>query len=98
MREHDLRLCSHRLVWRVGHLQFYSAGYATRSLSIYIPDPRCITRGDLSSTFILISQNHDTLLAERRNQFDLQINMLAEQENTKMLELLGKIAEKVGVD
>lgn len=50
------------------------------------------------STFILISQNHDTLLAERRNQVDLQINMLAEQENTKMLELLGKIAVKVGVD
>ena len=50
------------------------------------------------STFILISQNHDTLLAERRNQFDLQINLLAEQENTKMLELLGRIAEKVGVD
>ncbi|MGH9818756.1 MAG: DUF1003 domain-containing protein [Pyrinomonadaceae bacterium] len=50
------------------------------------------------STFILISQNHDSLLAERRNQFELQINMLAEQENTKMLDLLGKVAEKVGVD
>jgi uncharacterized membrane protein len=50
------------------------------------------------STFILISQNHDTQLSERRNHLDLQINMLAEQENTKMLELLQKIAEKVGVD
>lgn len=49
------------------------------------------------STFILISQNHETLVTERRNHLDLQINMLAEQENTKMLELLGLIAEKVGV-
>ncbi|HEV7699736.1 MAG TPA: DUF1003 domain-containing protein [Pyrinomonadaceae bacterium] len=49
------------------------------------------------STFILISQNHDTQLSERRNHLDLQINMLSEQENTKTLELLQAIAEKVGV-
>jgi uncharacterized membrane protein len=49
------------------------------------------------STFILISQNHDTQLSERRNHLDLQINLLAEQENTKMLELLQAIAAKVGV-
>jgi uncharacterized membrane protein len=44
------------------------------------------------STFILISQNHDTKLAERRNHLDLQINMLAEQESTKTLELLRRVA------
>lgn len=49
------------------------------------------------STFILISQNHETRLTERRNHLDLQINMLAEQESTKTLELLQMIAEKVGV-
>lgn len=49
------------------------------------------------STFILISQNHDTQLSERRNHLDLQINLLAEQENTKILELLQAIAGKVGV-
>lgn len=49
------------------------------------------------STFILISQNHDTKLSERRNHLDLQINLLAEQENTRMLELLHAIAKKVGV-
>ena len=48
------------------------------------------------STFILISQNHETLLSERRNQLDLQINLLTEQENTKMLRMLERIAEKVG--
>ena len=49
------------------------------------------------STFILISQNHETQLTERRNHLDLQINMLSEQENTKMLELLQAIAEKIGI-
>lgn len=49
------------------------------------------------STFILISQNHDAELSRRRNHLDLQINLLAEQENTKMLELLQNIAKKVGV-
>lgn len=49
------------------------------------------------STFILISQNHDTQLSERRNHLDLQINLLAEQENTKLLELLQAVAAKVGV-
>jgi uncharacterized membrane protein len=48
------------------------------------------------STFILISQNHETRLSERRNHLDLQINLLAEQENTKMLTLLERIAKKVG--
>ena len=49
------------------------------------------------STFILISQNHETRLSERRNHLDLQVNLLAEQENTKMLFILNRIAEKVGV-
>ena len=48
------------------------------------------------STFILISQNYDMRVAERRNQLDLQINLLAEQENTKALQILERIARKVG--
>jgi uncharacterized membrane protein len=50
------------------------------------------------STFILISQNQDTKISERRNHLDLQINLLSEQENTKMLMMLQAIAEKVGAD
>ncbi|MES3002124.1 MAG: DUF1003 domain-containing protein [Pseudomonadota bacterium] len=49
------------------------------------------------STFILISQNYDMRIADRRNQLDLQINLLSEQENTKMLQMLDQIAKKVGV-
>jgi uncharacterized membrane protein len=50
------------------------------------------------STFILISQNHDTKISERRNHLDLQINLLSEQENTKMIAMLKAIAAKVGAD
>lgn len=49
------------------------------------------------STFILIAQNEETRLTERRNALDLQINLLAEQENTKMLNVLQRIAKQVGV-
>src|SRR5262249_11297578 len=48
------------------------------------------------STFILINQNRETEISERRNHLDLQINLLAEQENTKILYFLEQIAEKVG--
>jgi uncharacterized membrane protein len=48
------------------------------------------------SSFVLISQNYQMRIAERRNQLDLQINLLAEQENSKMLLLLEDIARKVG--
>jgi len=47
------------------------------------------------STFILIS-HHEKQLSDRRNQLDLQINLLTEQENTKILTILGRIAKKVG--
>ena len=48
------------------------------------------------SSFVLISQNYQMRMAERRNQLDLQINLLAEQENSKMLLLLESIARTVG--
>lgn len=48
------------------------------------------------SAFILISQNYEMRISDRRNQLDLQINLLTEQENTKMLQLLEAIAHKVG--
>lgn len=50
------------------------------------------------STFILISQNQETRISERRSHLDLQLNMLSEQENTKMIAMLQAIADKVGAD
>jgi len=49
------------------------------------------------SVFILTAQNIQGRLNDRRAHLDLQINLLSEQENTKMLELLDKIACKLGV-
>ncbi len=50
------------------------------------------------STFILISQTRATRISEHRNQLDLQINLLTEQENSVMLAVIERIAAKLGVD
>ena len=49
------------------------------------------------SAFILISQNQETRVADRRNQLDLQVNLLAEQEATKTLCLLEKICARLDI-
>jgi uncharacterized membrane protein len=49
------------------------------------------------STFILISQNRQSRITERRNHLDLQINLLAEQENSKMLSMLSEIHRHLGI-
>lgn len=43
------------------------------------------------TTFVMISQNRQGKIADRRNHLDLQINLLAEQENSKMLSMLEAI-------
>jgi uncharacterized membrane protein len=48
------------------------------------------------ASFILISQNYAMRLSERRAQLDLQVNLLAEQETTKTLQMLDAIAKQVG--
>jgi uncharacterized membrane protein len=40
------------------------------------------------SLFILMSQNRSGVQAEQRNHLDLQINLLSEDENTKMILML----------
>ncbi|MEJ8838594.1 DUF1003 domain-containing protein [Ramlibacter sp. AN1133] len=49
------------------------------------------------SSFILISQNYEMRVTERRSQLDLQINLLAEQENTKILQILDRMSRKMGL-
>ena len=49
------------------------------------------------SAFILISQNHEERLAQRRAHLDLQINMLSEQENSLMLRMLESIEQKLNI-
>ena len=40
-----------------------------------------------------MSQNRTGLQADQRNHLDLQINLLAEDENTKMLQMLQALCE-----
>jgi uncharacterized membrane protein len=46
---------------------------------------------------IMMSQNRQSRLSERRNHLDLQINLLAEQETTEILHLLRLLCAKSGV-
>jgi uncharacterized membrane protein len=50
------------------------------------------------STFVLISQNRATVLAEQRADLDLQISLLAEHEVTRLIHLVDAIADRLGVD
>ena len=45
------------------------------------------------SLFILMSQNRTGLQADQRNHLELQINLLSEDENTKMLQMLRALCE-----
>jgi uncharacterized membrane protein len=50
-----------------------------------------------AAPILMISQNRQARLSERRNHLDLQINMLAEQETTEILRLLRLLCEHTGV-
>lgn len=50
------------------------------------------------STFVLISQNRISEAADRRAELDLQINLLAEHEVTRVVKLVAAIADKLGVE
>jgi uncharacterized membrane protein len=48
--------------------------------------------------FILINQNRGARVSEKRSRLDLQLNLLSEQENTKMLMMLEQIGRAVGAE
>ena len=49
------------------------------------------------STFVLISQNRMQALADRRADLDLQINLLAEHEITRLIQMVDAISSHLGV-
>jgi uncharacterized membrane protein len=49
----------------------------------------------LLSIFILTSQNRAVPIGDKRSHLDLQLNLLSEQENTKMREMLQQIGSAV---
>ncbi|MEX2174989.1 MAG: DUF1003 domain-containing protein [Pirellulaceae bacterium] len=52
----------------------------------------------LLSTFVLLTQNRQAAVADLRSDLDLQINLLAELEITRLLVLVDRIAEHLGVE
>ena len=50
-----------------------------------------------ATPIIMMSQNRQARISDRRNRLDLQINMLAEQENTEQLRLLRLLCKKLDV-
>jgi uncharacterized membrane protein len=50
------------------------------------------------STFVLVSQNRQAEIAERRAELDLQFDLLAEYEVTRILTLVDAMAKKMNLD
>lgn len=51
-----------------------------------------------ASPIIMMSQNRQGRLATQRNELELQINLLAEQESTETLRLLRRLCQHLAVD
>lgn len=56
-----------------------------------------VVQAAFSTPMILMSENRQMRLSERRNHLDLQINLLAEQENSEQLRLLRLLCEKLDI-
>jgi uncharacterized membrane protein len=52
----------------------------------------------LLTAFVLIRQNRMSLKADQRSHLDLQINLLAEKEATKLIQLLQRISRHLGIE
>ena len=50
------------------------------------------------STFVLITQNRQAIAADRRSKVDLQVNMVAEREVTKLIDMVKHLHEHLGLD
>ena len=50
-----------------------------------------------ATPIIMISQNRQARISDRRNRLDLQINLLAEQETTEQLRLLRLLCQKLDI-
>lgn len=50
------------------------------------------------ATFVLISQNRAAKIDDLREEIDLQLDVIAEEEITKVMEIVALIAKKNGID
>jgi uncharacterized membrane protein len=49
------------------------------------------------ASFVLISQNRQAIQADKRAKIDLQVNLIAERENTKLLKMLSAVQKHLGI-
>jgi uncharacterized membrane protein len=49
------------------------------------------------TTFVLISQNRQAEMADKRAELDLQVGLLSEHEVTRLMQLVDAIAQRLGV-
>jgi uncharacterized membrane protein len=54
--------------------------------------------GVLLSTFVLIKQNRMSARSDDRAHLDLQVSLLAEQEVTKVIQMLERISGQLGIE
>lgn len=50
------------------------------------------------TAFVLIRQNRMSMRADRRNHLQLQINLLSEQEVTKVIQMLERMSQQMGIE
>jgi uncharacterized membrane protein len=50
------------------------------------------------TAFVLIRQNRISMRADRRNHLALQINLLSEQEATKIIQMLERMSQQMGIE
>ena len=50
------------------------------------------------SIFVLISQNRAEQIGDLREEIDLQVDIITEQEITKIMQMIYKLCEKNGID
>ena len=89
----------------VFHVIWFSVWVAANTLTAKAIDPYPFTfltflvslEAIFLTSFVLISQNHMERQAHRRAALDLQINLLAEAEMTRVLRVVSTIAEHLGV-
>jgi len=49
------------------------------------------------ASFVLISQNKQAIQVDKRAKIDLQVNLIAERENTKLIEMLSAVQKHLGI-
>ena len=52
----------------------------------------------LLTAFVLIKQNRGSVIADRRDHLDLQVNLLTERRATQFIQMLDQLSSHFGLD